>query len=66
MSPAGRQIGLACVLALISAAPARAGEVHPDVARRLSDTGAPVKAWILFEDKLPGADAAARDAALAA
>ncbi len=61
-----RLAGLACAAILLATPPARAGDVHPDVTRRLHDTGAPVKVWIVFEDKLPGADAAARDAALAA
>jgi len=56
-------------LVLLSAlgAPAVAGEpapVHPDVLRRLAETGAPVKVWIHFTDKgLP--DPAAREQALA-
>lgn len=61
-----RLAGRLCVALLAAGWPARAGDVHPDVTRRLSDTGAPVKVWIAFEDKLPGADATARDAALAA
>jgi serine protease AprX len=54
-----------CVLALALPAAAQGARVDPDVPRRLAESGAPVKAWILFRDKGP-ADPAALERAQSA